>query len=945
MKRIRLLQNGVLLIVLVLAMTAWQIGSAATVVLPENSNTIGVLRDGESFLEFGFLGWGPNWQYLGFRGNVSQVDNRSQLTSSATVRATGAKVRFDISAQKLGGSQFGIDVNLSTDRDTDLTTIVATVALPKRAFSEGKVLVVDQAGKKSTVKLPLGRQGLGNKVSQFTLVDSDGRKTVVSLNPACDVQSDGQVRIVLAGERITADRPRRVQITVSLPEELIFYASSKSVPDSPDLESWYPFHPDADYDRPAVIGLERWLDAPAGKHGRIVSEGERLMVGGKPIRLWGLNVCYSSCAPDKQLAEKRAKFYARYGINSVRLHKYADGTGWAGIQSKESFVEFDPTALDRMDYFVAQLKKRGIYVLLSSTFGVKLGPKDRQVVPYMAEFGSGRGRGRVETGHGSVYLARELQDLQIRQVAKLLAHRNPYTGIDYAKDPAVAVVELFNEDSALFFGTLDRLRKIPTLRKRASIVFCKWLKTKYGTKEGLLKAWGDKALNSFGNEGLVGESWEEQTIVPAGNPWFFDPEQLAGSQKVKRQRLLDTMLFLYEIQNNFYVRYVAAIRETGYEGEILGSNWQAGRALSHYYNLHSDSLVGLIDRHNYFGGGRGGKIDNASMLRIPGSGMLSAGMQQVADRPFMLSEWVHVTPNEWGVEGPAIIGAYGMGLQGWDASYLFQNRDNGQFAEQIGKSQWEVVTPQILGVLPAVSRHVLRGDVKESDLQVTRYVHVPSLHEGKIGFEDRVTQQHDVKTFNCDKVPVQTLAVARTVVRFSDTFRATPMFDIRPFLKGHVLTSSTGQLRWREGQSKLDGFFTIDTDATKGVVGFARDQQCRLGSVTIIPKSRFGAIYVTALEKDKTIVTSKNLLVVAIARARNTGMKVFEDCRLLDRGRPPIVMEPVKAVITIRKPEVPTVILLDHSGRRTSKTLPGQAGTFTIDGARDRTPYYLITFR
>ena len=37
-------------------------------------------------------------------------------------------------------------------------------------------------------------------------------------------------------------------------------------------------------------------------------------------------------------------------------------------------------------------------------------------------------------------------------------------------------------------------------------------------------------------------------------------------------------------------------------GEILGSNWQAGSNLSHYYNLWSDAQVGILDRHNYFGG-------------------------------------------------------------------------------------------------------------------------------------------------------------------------------------------------------------------------------------------------------------------------------------------------------------------------------------------------------
>ncbi len=112
---------------------------------------------------------------------------------------------------------------------------------------------------------------------------------------------------------------------------------------------------------------------------------------------------------------------------------------------------------------------------------------------------------------------------------------------------------------------------------------------------------------------------------------------------------------------------------------------------------------------------------------MPGSALLSSGMQQVADRPFMLSEWIHVWPNEWGVEGPAIIAAYGMGLQGWDVSYMFQNRDNGQFSPVIGRDQWDVTAPQVLGLFPAVARQVHRGDVKESELTATRYVHVPSL--------------------------------------------------------------------------------------------------------------------------------------------------------------------------------------------------------------------------
>jgi hypothetical protein len=679
------------------------------------------------------------------------------------------------------------------------------------------------------------------------------------------------------------------------------------------------------------------------------------MYDGVPIKLWGINVCYSSCAPNQQLADKRAAFYPKYGINAVRLHKYADGFGWSGIQTKDSFLSFDPAALDRMDYFIAALKKQGVYILLSSTFGVKLGPADAARVPYIDEFLGGRagrkGRAarrqrpdRIQTGHGSVYLARELQDLQIAQIVTLLTHTNAYTGMPYAADPVVAVVELFNEDSVLFFGTMEILRNVPTLRARTAARFTEWLYTRYGSKDAWLKAWGPAALNCFAAEGFTNESWEAKTIVPAGNPWFFDPDQLVGQMKARRARLLDTMLFLYELQDEFYQRYIAAIRKTGYTGEILGSNWQAGRAFSHYYNLYSDYLVGLIDRHDYFGGGGGGLINDATMLTVPGSGMLSVGLQQVADRPFMLSEWIHVSPNEWRVEGPAILGAYGLGLQGWDVSFIFQNGDDSALLNQLNRSNWEVMAPQVLGAFPAIARQVLRGDVTESPVLAPRNVCVPALHDGVLDFNDSVTHDGDVKSFDSDKVPARALAVARCVINFTNVPVATPAFDLAAHVSNGVYESTTQQLRWQEGTSKLDGFFTINTPATKAVVGFATGQTCTLGDVTITPLSRYAAIYVTARERDRDLASTTNVLVVAMARARNTGMNIRDDRYLLTPGGAPILMEPVKASIRLAKPGRATVYLLDHDGVRTDKTLPITNGAFTIDGARDKTCYYLITY-
>ncbi len=898
-----------------------------------------VQKDGADYISMGFGSWGKGWSYMPWKFTASDQAGKTAVSGAGSNKKDGATLSLDATFEKTNAKALQIETHLSTSRSTELTYAILSMGFDEKTFSQGKIITEFADGTTKETALPMDKEGLGENVTRLTATDNNGEKTVVSFDPACEVASDGSLRIVLAKDQFESGEASELSISIEIPFTLDFYADADAVPFEPGFEEWFTFEPDNHWDADNEIGMSDWLEKPAGKHGRIIKKEDQLIYNNKPIKLWGLNICYSGCAPDKALAERRAKMYANFGINSVRMHKFAAGRGWAGIQSEKSFVEFNPAGLDRFDYQVAQLKEHGIYTKLSPTFGVKIGPDDFDRIPYVNEFGTGLRNQRRSPGPGAVFLSTELQDLQIEQMVNILNHKNPHTGLTYADDPAIAVVELNNEDSILFYNTMTRMQKVPTLRKRASERFCAWLKDRYGNEEALIEAWGPKALNSFANEGFTDESLADGTIVPAGSPWFYDPAQMEGSQAPKKKRLLDTMLFLYEWQNEFYDRYVQAIRDTGYEGEIMASNWQAGRGPAHYYNLHSDARIGLVDRHNYFSGGLA-----SSMLRIPGSGMLSSGLQQVADRPFMLSEWIHVRPNEWGVEGPAILGAYAMGLQGWDISYIFQNSDNGAFSEEIQKNGWFVTDPNVLGVFPAVSRQVLRGDVKESTLNATRYVHIPSLQDGKIDFMDEVKQEHDVKSFNSDKVPGRALAVARCPVEFTDEYQTTPAFDLTPYRKNGGLVSSTDELFWKEGHSKLDGYFTIDTEGTQAVVGFANEEICELGDVTIQPQSRFGAIYVSAAGPDETIASADRILITAIARARNTGMKILGDNKLLDQGKGPIVMEPVKAEITLRREGSPSVTVLDHNGRKTSSKIPVKKGVFTIDGAQTKTCYYLVEY-
>ena len=158
-----------------------------------------------------------------------------------------------------------------------------------------------------------------------------------------------------------------------------------------------------------------------------------------------------------------------------------------------------------------------------------------------------------------------MQNVHIRQIVNLLGHRNPHTGLTYAEDPAICAVEIINEQSILFFTSMLPLKQSATIRRQVGERFSAWLKKKYGSHEGLVKAWGASALDGFVQDGFpAGEHLDKKNVLPLGNPWYWDPAQLDGTQKFRKQRLLDTLQFLYELQCAAYDRYVAAVRKAGY---------------------------------------------------------------------------------------------------------------------------------------------------------------------------------------------------------------------------------------------------------------------------------------------------------------------------------------------------------------------------------------------
>lgn len=207
-------------------------------------------------------------------------------------------------------------------------------------------------------------------------------------------------------------------------------------------EGWFPFKP-TNTTVPGVIGMANWLDAPAGKHGFLSQSGDDFRFeDGTKIKFWGTNHGNKSCGPVKEEAEKRADWYARMGINAVRLHKFTYGEPSAfGDPSNSS--KLTDAGWERLDYYMYQLRQKGIYYTWSPVYYHILVDGDSSRVLAYNEIKTGLKR-RISD---IVNYAEDLQDVIIDLMVHLLDHRNPYTGLRYADDPALVSVELQNEDN------------------------------------------------------------------------------------------------------------------------------------------------------------------------------------------------------------------------------------------------------------------------------------------------------------------------------------------------------------------------------------------------------------------------------------------------------------------------------------------------------------------
>ena len=669
----------------------------------------------------------------------------------------------------------------------------------------------------------------------------------------------------------------------------------------------------------AGFDLRALNEKQAGEHGfiKLSKDGSGFVRGdGQPIRFWG-GSDYTQRTPKMEDLEHHARFLAKRGVNIARWH------GDLTVQKEGSKItDVNEKELDEVFKLVAAMKKEGIYTIISPYWG-----SHTKLVKSWGVPDSGNGNCSALVFFDPVVKAGYKERLKV-----LYTKPNPHTGIPLSKDPAVAIIQLQNEDSMLFW-TMQGVKgeQLQNLRK----LYAAFLVKKYGSLEKTRAAWK--------NYDIAGDDWA------GGLPgmfiiWEFTKAARDEAPKVGKnrpgwdERLSDQFEFMVRTMYDFNAEIGKYLREELHCPQLVNAgNWRSGDPLlcdegerwsytanevlakNHYFDaLHTGINVGWQIL-------AGQTFANTSATREPDK--LPINIKQVVGHPFAITESLWVPPNIWQSEGPLIVAAQsaltGMGPFFWFADGVPEWENS--------MRKWTYATPVMLGQFPAASLIYRLGYVKpgpvvvheERSAENTWHRATPLLAEGVAYDPNRDAGDRPVNSPVKTEVDPLAFLVGRVEVAYNGDPSKTTVMDLSPYVD-----RAKGTVRAATGETAFDmnpGVFRVNAPKAQGAAGFLKAAGPQsLTDVDIACANEYASIVVVPLD-DQPIQKSARLLVQAGTVTRLTDWSerpqnvvlttgTTEALRIVNVGKEPFRVEKTDATVTIRNASLTRAVALDPNG-------------------------------
>lgn len=691
------------------------------------------------------------------------------------------------------------------------------------------------------------------------------------------------------------------------------------------------FNPPADAFAPSPIDLRFLNEAVAGEKGFVQVQGDTFTLGtGQPVRFWAVNAGNSAMSPE--LLARTARFLAKQGVNMARVHMPFWG---------EDLRSLNPDKLTYLFNFVEAMKREGIYTCLSIYFPVWL---DMQA-NYGFEGYSG------QKPFALLFFNPDFQQIYRDWWKTLLTTPNPKTGKALRDEPALAMVELLNEDS-YFFWTFQPYETVPAPQMALlEQQFGTWLTRKYGAIAPALQTWGKGTP-------VRGDDPAKQRVGIL--PWA---ELLKQRQS---QRAKDTAAFLAASQQDFFTGAIAHLRQTlNYKGLIYASNWiTADPQILGPLDKYTNTVGDFMDRHGYFSPPHAGSASTAYAIN-PGetyqdqSALLFRNPQtpkkpdfslpimdiQYAGQPSTITEINWTLPNRFRADFPVLAAAYGA-LQGTDGIFFFAT-GNDDWDTLLGK--FAIATPTILGQFPATALIYRQGLVKLGDSVVDITLKPDDLLNLQ-GAPVSAPQNLDelrakdlppgqaLESDRAESIDPLAFLVGQVKLNFGPTAIAKQL-PLTDYIDRNAQTvqSSTKELQWDYAK----GIATVNAPKAQGITGFLQaNGTVQLATVTINPAIDYGTVLLVPLD-NQPLAQSQRMLLQVMSEEQNLGWQTTgsPEKTIKSVGQAPLAVRNLGGTVQLRRGDAKAlkVTALDFNGYPTAKTQTAAEITLQPDVF-----YYLI---
>jgi hypothetical protein len=700
-------------------------------------------------------------------------------------------------------------------------------------------------------------------------------------------------------------------------------------------DGYFAWEPSIDtFGEDALLDLRYLNEAQAGQAGRIQARGESFtLADGTPVKFWAVNAGPGIWGLDDASHRYLARHLAKHGVNMIRLHGgiYDGNTG-----------EIKEERLDRLQHLVWAMKQEGIYTKISfyfpAWFRLDSWHREKDRWPFML-----------------LFFDADMQALYFNWARGLLTTPSPYTGLPLGEDPAVAILEIQNEDSH-FFYTFKQDNCPPERWETLKSRYGQWLIDRYGSLDLAIAAWGHKTL--------AGDH-PSQGRMDLLDAWAMTTEGLKNAP-VPRQRMADQVRFLAENMRGFYEEAIDRFRTEGhYQGLVSCGNWHTADArmldaLERYCYTAGD----VIDRHGYFDPPHQGEASSWSVR--PGQTFQSESALhllrnnplpyvETAGYPNIISEIGWPMPNMYRAESAFLCAAYGS-LLGLDGIFHFSV---GSAAWDLDVGKFVLNNPVALGGYFAPALVYRRQDIQEAPAVVIENLDIEKLMDlqGSAAYvrpaldqlrAEQISERSATSAPLNDDVDPTAFYVGRVVRHYRGQPDSSSREDVTPYLNrvSQTITSATGQLVWDYGA----GVATVNTPQAQGGTGFwGAKGPMALSDVSLHMKNDYGTLWVVALD-NQPLSQSRRVLIQGTTLDQPYGWKTTTSDGLSGTieqvGGAPWGMQKLDASITLKwSGSAPvTVTACDENGYRVDKTVNYQRsdGEVTVQ-IEATTAYTLVT--